>query len=224
MVSTNPHCYSTYDQFLSSDELQEHAQSATVNAQPTRFNDLELREILIDSVSQPSYRQETCPVFAEYVHGVVWDWRAKCLTAVLQYSPIVFPSLRSVTPHLTSRWDGLFLIWHPERKHYTSAGADTRSAGKRRAENQIVRFSDTLCDFRPSQTKDDHDQKLWSCTGTTGSMTAVVTVVPPKTDYAEIVTLGQDLVQPSLNVTTLRATTSHQPIEMQEEMTKLSTW
>lgn len=51
-------------------------------------------------------------------------------------------------------------------------------------------------------------------------MTAVVTVVPPKTDYAEIVTLGQDVVQPSLNVTTSRATTSHQPIEMQEEMTQ----
>lgn len=51
-------------------------------------------------------------------------------------------------------------------------------------------------------------------------MTAVITVVPPKTDYDEIVTLGQDLVQPSLNVTTLRATTSHQPIEMQEEMTQ----
>lgn len=65
----------------------------------------------------------------------------------LRYSPAVSPSLRLVTPHLTSRWDGLFLIWHPERKQYSSAGADTRSAEKRRAENQIVRFGDTLCDF-----------------------------------------------------------------------------
>lgn len=238
ILTTTVHKISSYHQM----SCRSMHTSATVNAQPTRFNDLEFwfwvdapklslltvfskREMLIDIVSQAAYRQETCPLFAEYVPGVVWDRRAKCLTAVLQYSPAVFPSLRSVTPHLTSRWDGLFLIWHPERKHYTSAGADTRSAEKRRADNQIVRFGDTPCDlFGPSQTKDDHDQKWWSCTGTTGSMTAVVTVVPPKTDYAEIVTLGQDLVQPSLNVTTLRATTSHQPIEMQEEMTQWSKW
>lgn len=160
ILTTTVHKISSYHQM----SCRSMHTSATVNAQPTRFNDLEFwfwvdapklslltvfskREMLIDIVSQAAYRQETCPLFAEYVPGVVWDRRAKCLTAVLQYSPAVFPSLRSVTPHLTSRWDGLFLIWHPERKHYTSAGADTRSAEKRRADNQIVRFGDTPCDL-----------------------------------------------------------------------------
>lgn len=49
----------------------------------------------------------------------------KCLAAILQYSRGALPSLRPVT---LQQWDGLFLIWHPQRKNYTSVGAGTGRA------------------------------------------------------------------------------------------------
>lgn len=73
-------------------------------------------------------------------------------------------------------------------KNHISVGAETGSAEWRKAENQIVRSCDTLYDFRPSQTKDDHDQKRRSCCGTTGLTAAVVTVFRPNTVRDEILT------------------------------------
>lgn len=246
MVSTT--LTTTYDQFLSSRELQEHAQSATVDAQPTRFHDFEFckgqasrctqvitamafskRKMLIDIVSQASYRQDTsCP-------GHVLSLQKMTLVLfgtapnTLQLSFNIPPehSQRSVGSRRILLAVEIVCFWFDTRsRKITPQRAQAPGVPKkRRVENQIVRFSDTLCEFRPSQTKDDHDQK-WSWTGTTGSMTSSLSChqrqAAMKLWQSELVRGPGSTIYQCDNLTTNNFSTTNRNVE--EEMMQRSTW